>query len=141
MIILNYNIKTENFFLELDLQVFETDISISPSNTTLKLKVKSFGYTGDSEFEINIKDFIDFIENSHKIYDSLNGNARLEEVYGKKQYIDFLADDKGHILVRGFIFQINDDKEQELKFSSEIDQTVLKNFIEQTIDIYTKYKN
>ena len=138
---MNYIIKTENFFLELYLQVFEFDISISPSNTIIKLKVESFGYSGNSDIDINIIDFINFIENIRKIYDSLNGSARLEEVYGKKQYIDFIADGKGHILVRGFISQINDDKEQELKFSNEIDQTVLKSFIEQTIDIYTKYKN
>ena len=52
VIILNYSIKSKNFFLGLDLQVFESDISITSVNAIIKLKVKSFGYTGDSELNI-----------------------------------------------------------------------------------------
>jgi hypothetical protein len=139
VIILNYNIKTENFLLELELEIFESDISVSPSNTILKLGVKSFGFSGDAEFDINIKDFVVFVENLQKIYNSLNGNAKLEEVYGT-QYINFSADGKGHIFVTGFISQIILDYNQELKFSNEIDQTVLKEFVDKLSDIYTKYK-
>lgn len=131
-------LTSENFSLQIDIQIFEADISC-PSNTRMKVEIESFEFHGIGEFDIDIKAFAGFSANLQKMYDSLNGHAKIEEPYGVHQYIEFLGDGKGHILVKGFVSQRADNCNHELKFSNKIDQTQLGDFAKELCEGYLKY--
>ncbi len=80
--------------------------------------------------DIDIKEVSVFCEKLQGIYDSLAGEAKLQEPFGNKQYISFSANKTGHIFVSGVLNSNGaNGLFQELKFENSLDQTFLKTFI------------
>ena len=83
-------IETENFFVCIEPEIFETDINL-PTNTILKIDVRSDGFTASTTMDIDIKDLAKLGKDLCQIYETLQGNARLEEPYGQHMYMSFEA--------------------------------------------------
>ena len=132
-------LESDSFRLSLDFQVFESDVSYS-SNTTLSVSVTSAGFSAFTTMDIDIKDIPTFCNELQNIYNSLNGEAMIQEPYGNRQYIRFSGDRKGHILVSG---TLNSNGAsgfwQELKFENCIDQTFLPDFLKKLTTLSTRY--
>lgn len=132
-------LESENFRLSLDFQVFESDISY-PSNTILSVSVSSEGFSASTTMDIDIKDILIFCNELQKTYDSLKGEAKIQEPYGNQQYILFTGDKKGHIFVSG---RLNSNGAngfwQELKFENCLDQTFLPQFLRKLTALSNKY--
>ena len=132
-------LESERFRLSLDFQVFESDISY-PSNTILSVSVSSEGFSASTTMDIDIKDIPIFCNELQKTYDSLNGEARIQEPYGNQQYIIFTGDKKGHIFVSGMLNSNGANGFwQELKFENCIDQTFLPDFLKKLTTLSTRY--
>ena len=133
-------LESENFCLSLDFQVFESDISY-PSNTILSVSVSSEGFSASTIMDIDIKDVPTFCNELQKIYDSLRGEAKIQEPYGNQQYILFAGDKTGCIFVSG---KLNSNGAngfwQELKFENCLDQTFLPQFLRKLTTVSSKYK-
>lgn len=75
-----------------------------------------------------------------KLYESLTGEARLEEPYSVQNIIEFVAGTGGHIRVAG---RLNNKSAfgytQEICFENEIDQTYLGDFADQLFADFGKY--
>ncbi|MBQ9966168.1 MAG: hypothetical protein IJO95_00855 [Clostridia bacterium] len=136
---MDYIICTEAFILKLKLSIFEDDIHLS-SNTIMDVFVKSNGFSGCSTMNINIKDFAKFSSNLNGIYETLTGEARIEEPYGMHMYISFNGDGQGHITVKGYLHSGDRiGNEHSLEFENCIDQTCLKDFCQSLHTSYSKY--
>ncbi|MCI8332466.1 MAG: hypothetical protein HFE78_06540 [Clostridiales bacterium] len=134
-----YRLETENFLLELDAKVYQDDL-IFPVNANLNIKVFSYGFSAESVMDIDTLRLADFAVQIHKLYETLNGSARLEEPYGFHCYIEFTACGGGHIKITGNIHSGKGyGSEQELAFENEIDQTYLKSFSKELLADYAKY--
>lgn len=121
-------ICTGDFSLKFKLRVFEEDIQLS-SNTLLEVCVKSNGFSGCSTMDIDIKEFIQFASDLNRIYETLTGEARIEEPYGIHMYIAFHGDGRGHITVKGYLHDVDCiGNEHRLEFENCIDQTCIKDF-------------
>ncbi len=119
-------LESESFSLSLDFEVFESDISY-PSNTILTVSVSSAGFSASTTMDIDIKDIPTFYYELQKVYDSLKGEAKIQEPYGNQRYILFSGDKKGHILVSGVLNSNGANGFwQELKFENCIDQTFFR---------------
>ena len=133
-------LESESFSLSLGFKVFESDISY-PSNTVLTVSVSSAGFSASTKMDIDIKDIPTFYYELQKVYDSLKGEAKIQEPYGNQQYILFSGDKKGHILVSG---TLNSNGEngfwQELKFENCIDQTFFPQFLKKLSIFSNRYK-
>lgn len=133
-------LESESFSLSLDFQVFKSDISY-PSNTVLTVSVLSAGFSASTIMDIDIKDIPTFCYQLQKVYDSLKGEAKIQEPYGNQQYILFSGDKKGHILVSGMLNSNGANGFwQELKFKNCIDQTFLPKFIKELSAFLNQYK-
>ena len=132
-------LECENFSLSLDFQVFESDISY-PSNTILSVSVSSEGFSASTTMDIDIKDIQTFCNELQKTYDSLKGEAKIQEPYGNQQYILFTGDEKGHIFVSGMLNSNGANGFwQELKFENCLDQTFLPQFLRKLTALSSKY--
>ena len=132
-------LECENFSLSLDFQVFESDISY-PSNTILSVSVSSEGFSASTTMDIDIKDIQTFCNELQKTYDSLKGEAKIQEPYGNQQYILFTGDKKGHIFVSGMLNSNGANGFwQELKFENCLDQTFLPQFLRKLTALSSKY--
>ena len=122
-------LKSEDFSLSFDFRVFESDIAY-PSNTILSVSVSSAGFSATTTMDIDIKRMSAFCNDLQKVYDSLNGEAKMQEPFGNEQYILFSGDKKSSILVSG---NLNSNGAngfwQELKFENCIDQTFFPQFL------------
>ncbi len=131
-----YRLETENFLLELEPKVYQDDLMF-PVNTGLNVKVSSYGFSGESVMDIDIRKLADFAVQIHELYETLKGSVKLEEPYGFHCYVEFMASRGGHIRITGYIHNGNAyGYEQELTFENEIDQTYLKSFAK---ELYTDY--
>ena len=85
---------------------------------------------GLGEFAVQLKD----------LYETLSGEARLEEPYSVHNYIEFIAETGGHIRVMG---RLNNKSAygytQEINFENEIDQTYLREFVNRLLADFGKY--
>lgn len=134
-------IETECFKLSFDFQVFESDISY-PANTILSVNVLSNGFSASATMDVDIKDVASFCFNLQKIYNSLSGEAKIQEPFGNQQYLLFSGDQKGHILISGVLNSNGANGFwQELKFENRIDQTHLPLLIERLDAISRLYVN
>ena len=84
-------LKTENFRLSINLNIFESDIK-NPSNTIMTVSVTNGGFSAKTDMDIDIKEFAAFANKLSVIYDSLDGTATIKEPYGHKKFISFSAD-------------------------------------------------
>lgn len=118
----------ENFKLELCPKTFIENIEY-PNNTSMAVTVQSDGFAGSATMDIGIKDLCKFAADLCQIYDTLSGEARIEEPYGLHMYLSFSGDGKGRVVVKGYLHQGNrTGNENSLEFENYIDQTVLKPF-------------
>lgn len=132
-------LESENFRLSLDFQVFESDISY-PSNTILSVSVSSEGFSASTTMDIDIKAIPIFCNELQKTYDSLKGEAKIQEPYGNQQYILFTGDKKGHIFVSGMLNSNGANGFwQDLKFENCLDQTFLPQFLRKLTAFSNKY--
>ena len=123
-----YRLVTNDFVLEMELEVFETDIDL-PVNSILNIKVESNGFTASTTMDIDVKEFHRFAHELLNVYNSLHGSAILKETYGNN-FIMFKAISNGHIHVNGITDNhCRNGYEQELKFENEFDQSYLKDFV------------
>ena len=84
-------IKSANFDIRLQLKVFEADIEYS-SNTILTISVNSDGFCANTDMDIDIKQFVAFVDALSSLYSSLTGSAVIQEPYGEQQFIEFCKD-------------------------------------------------
>lgn len=123
-----YRLETKNFFLEIRPEVHENDLPFR-INTRLSVKVVSYGFSAEAVMDIDAREFVKFALRLNELYETLGGSARLEEPYGMRCYIEFIACGRGHIQVKGEVHNgTNHGYEQKLAFENEIDQTDLKTF-------------
>lgn len=133
-------LKTNNFYLELELDIFEENLEI-PINTIMNIYVESYGFIGRASLEIDIKQLYEFAISVYELYNSLTGTAKITEHYGHKSFLEISGDKSGHINIKGEISYTNNFYTQELKFENEFDQTYLKDFATEIFEIYGKYNN
>ena len=133
-------LESESFSLSLGFDVFESDISY-PFNTVLTVSVSSAGFSASTKMDIDIKDIPTFYYELQKVYDSLKGEAKIQEPYGNRQYILFSGDKKGHILVSGVLNSNGAEGFwQELKFENCIDQTFFPQFLKKLSAFSNQYR-
>jgi hypothetical protein len=97
-----------------------------PYHTQLNIKVVSRGFSGYSRFTTDNDKLQSFIHELNSVYESLCGNARLQDLdYGS--YIELSLDKKGVLLVQGILY--DEHREQELRFSFTSDQTALESMV------------
>lgn len=85
--------------------------------------------------DIDIKDLARLGRDLCRIYDTLQGNARLEEPYGQHMYISFVGNNSGHISIKGCLHKGNRiGLEQVLEFENDVDQTSLRSFYLELLD-------
>ena len=133
-------IKSANFDIRLQLKVFDADIEYS-SNTILTISVNSDGFCASTDMDIDIKQFVAFVDALSSLYSSLTGLAVIQEPYGEQQFIEFRTDRSGHISVRGELSS-NGRKGfmQKLTFENCIDQTYLPGFMNSLALYCSKYR-
>lgn len=132
-------IETEKFFVCIEPEIFETDINLR-TNTKLKIDVRSNGFTASTTMDIDIKDLAKLGKDLCQIYETLQGNARLEEPYGQHMYISFVGNKRGHIAIKGYLHKGNRvGSEQILEFENDIDQTCLRPFYLELLNNYGKF--
>ena len=132
-----YRLEAENFLLEIAPMIYETDLSF-PLNTSLDIKVVSYGFSVDAMMDIDVYGLAGFAASLNRLYETLGGYARLEEPYGDC-YLEFTVCSRGHIYVKGSIYHRVNNHEHELIFENEFDQTYLKCFAKSLFEDYKKY--
>ena len=134
-----YRIETDTFILELIPEIYLQDFAY-PVNVTLGVKVSSYGYSAETFMDVGVQDIAEFAVQLNNLYETLEGEAKLEEPYSVHNYIVFIAEPNGHIKVTG---QLNNKNvfgyTQEINFENEIDQTFLRSFIDQLFTDFRKY--
>ena len=119
---------TNNFELKLSPDFYIGDIAY-PTNTVMSVIVHCDGFGASTSMDISIKELAVFSEDLCQIYDTLSGEARIEEPYGLHMYLHFIGDGRGHISVKGFLHGGNRiGNEYKLEFENSIDQTELRPF-------------
>lgn len=132
-------LETENFKLSIEPKIFQEDIEF-PANTILNIVVESDGFYANTTMDINIKYLAKFGYDLCRIYETLHGEARLEEPYGHHMWFSFVGNGIGHIAIKGYLSKGNIiGMEQVLEFENEIDQTYLKQFCNELIRNYKMY--
>ena len=134
-----YRIETDTFILEFSPEIHEQDFAY-PVNVTLGVKVSSYGFSADIFMDVGVQDIAEFAVQLKNLYETLSGESKLEEPYSVHNYIEFIAETGGHIKVTGRLNNKNAfGYTQEIKFENEIDQTILRSFINQLFSDFSKY--
>ena len=134
-----YRIETDTFILEFSPEIHLQDFAY-PVNVTLGVKVSSYGYSAETFMDVCVQDIAEFAVQLKNLYETLSGESRLEEPYSVHNYIVFIAEPNGHIKVTGCLNNKNAfGYTQEIKFENEIDQTILRSFINQLFSDFSKY--
>ena len=136
----SYSIVSSIFNICLTLNVFESDIKY-PSNTIMTVCVESDGFSANTDMDIDIKQFVVFVDNLATLYSMLNGKAVIKEPYGEEQFLEFSGNRTGHICIRGRLCSNGRNGFiQELIFENCIDQTFLPKFIRELSALCAKYR-
>ncbi len=133
-----YRIEADTFLLEFFPEIHEQDF-IYPVNVTLGVKVYSYGYSADTFMDVGVQGIAEFALQLKGLYETLKGEARLEEPYSVHNYIEFIAETGGHIRVMGRLNKSAFGCTQEINFENEIDQTYLRTFINRLLADFSKY--
>ena len=134
-----YRIETDTFILELIPEIYLQDFAY-PVNVTVGVKVSSYGYSADTFMDVGVQGIVKFAVQLKNLYETLEGEAKLEEPYSVHNYIEFIAEPNGHIKVTGRLNNKNAfGHTQEINFENEIDQTFLRSFIDQLFTDFRKY--
>ena len=134
-----YRIEADRFILEFFLEIHEQDFAY-PVNVYLGVKVSSYGYSADTFMDVGVQGIAEFALQLKDLYETLSGEARLEEPYSVHNYLEFVAETGGHIRVMG---RLNNksafDYTQEINFKNEIDQTYLRDFVNRLLADFGRY--
>lgn len=134
-----YRIEADTFILEFIPEIHEKDL-VYPVNVYLGVKVSSYGYSADTFMDAGVQGIAGFALQLKGLYDTLSGEARLEEPYSVHNYIEFVAEAGGHIRVYG---RLNNKSAygytQEINFENEIDQTYLRDFVNRLLADFGRY--
>ncbi len=134
-----YRIEADTFILEFIPEIHEQDL-VYPVNVYLGVKVSSYGYSADTFMDVGVQGIAGFALQLKGLYDTLSGEARLEEPYSVHNYIEFVAETGGHIRVYG---RLNNKSAygytQEINFENEIDQTYLRDFVNRLLADFGRY--
>ena len=130
----NHILQTDNFKLSIQPDIYEDCIN-TPENTILHVCVENSGFSATTNLDIDIKEFAKFSQDLKSLYDKLSGEAIIKESYNMVQYIKFSADKTGHILVDGYLKNMDN----ELTFTSSFEQTYLQSFTNELNNSYNKY--
>ncbi len=134
---MEYQLNDKNFSLTLVPNIFEETCY---PNTLLDVTVQSDGFSANTTMDIDIKEFAKFAFDLTHIYETLSGEARIEEPYGQHMYVSFMGNGRGHIAIKGYLNKGNHTgNEQTLEFQNDIDQTCLKNFCYSLLSNYKRY--
>ena len=134
-----YRLESENFRLEFNPIIHENDLAF-PVNTSLNIKVFSYGFSADSVMDVDIRGLAGFAISLNRLYETLKGSAKLEAPYDVHSYIEFIACNGGHIKVKGNIHNGGAyGYKHELVFENELDQTYLKSFVKDLFADFEKY--
>ena len=137
---MEYSIKSADFDICFLLKVFETDIAYT-SNTILTISVNSDGFCANTDMDIDIKEFVAFVDSLSSLYKTLNGTALIQEPYGERQFVEFNADQSGHICIRGELSSNGRNGfVQKLNFENCIDQTYLTDFVKNLSLLCAEYR-
>lgn len=144
------NMKTYLLHAGTTREIAISNISISdedyetgnPYNTTLNIQIKSGGFEGIGNFELDIADFCTFCKDLFCLYKKLSGKVLLNDI-GYGSFLEFEVIDRiGHIQVCGEIY--GEARIHSVKFEFRIDQTDLLSFSKNLYDdfaILEKYKH
>ena len=132
-----HTLVCDDLSISFEVEVFEGDIAL-PTNTILYISVESCGFAGNASLDIDIKEFSKFCTDLSKLYETLSGDAMIQEPFGYGQYIKFTATGLGHILISGMIRGVSEFR-HELKFENVIDQTFLRKFSRELTEGYSSY--
>ena len=135
---MKHTLESDKLYMELNVNVFESDINYS-SNTILDIIIRCNEFSAQTAMDIDIKEFAVLAEKICAMYEKLNGTALIKEPYGNEQFIEFSCDKTGHIIIKGFLCNLNDSCSYKLNFEKTIDQTDIENFIKSFKGTYEKY--
>ena len=76
-----YRLELENFCVEFNPTIHENDLPF-PVNTSLNIKVFSYGFSADAVMDIDVRGLADFAISLNRLYETLKGSAILETPYG-----------------------------------------------------------
>ena len=134
-----YRIEADRFTLEFFPEIHEQDFAY-PVNVYLGVKVSSYGYSADTYMDVGVQGIAEFALQLKDLYETLSGEARLEEPYSVHNYLEFVAETGGHIRVMG---RLNNKSAfgytQEINFENEIDQTYLRGFVNRLLADFGRY--
>ena len=132
-------LQSESFSLSLTFEVFESDIAY-PTNTIISISVSSVGFSASTSMDVDIKEISEFCDELNKVYSTLKGSAKILEPFGNKQYIGFVGDGYGDILISGMLHSNGANGFwQELKFENSIDQTYFPIFLKKITEYVKQY--
>ena len=123
-----YNIKTTDFNLE-----------FTPVVDSVYIEVKCDGFSGRTCFDAENFLIADFALQLKDMYEKLEGTAKIQDLYETESYIEFAAQKKGHILIKGVIIKNICRHTQQLTFEYEVDQTYLQRFVSELAADYAEY--
>ncbi len=101
------------------------DISVEPPETIFVFDVKSNGFTGCGECEVDEEDISRFVSELEEMYRLERDNAKLQSVFGYESRVEFIMRKTGHVIVCGKASCLK----HSVEFEFEADQTVLPSFI------------
>ena len=123
--------------------ILETDnlkLTIEYIDVFLQVQVESpFFSVGVAQMLIDFNDFKKFYSDLNKLYDTLKGTAKIEDLH-KDQYIEFKVNKRGHILIEGCLKYSNynnSDLYYKLNFEYSFEQTYLQKFVKGLINEYS----
>ena len=134
-------LEANNFKLIIELERFSEEYTYN--DTIMHISIMSSrgdgysSFSGSSDMEIDLKEFIKFSNDLKNLYNNLKGTAIIKECF-LDQYIEFSGDGRGHIRVKGY-FCSNDEFDQKLSFSNSFEQTYLQKFVNELINDYSYY--
>ena len=116
-------LEAKDFTLDMHAKVYESDPIIN--NVLLTVKVVSDDFSGAMEMDVGAPTLDEFVLKLTLMYCTLKGEARIEEPYGNKCFINFKIDRTGHVEVSGKLVVSS----QQLLFENKFDQTYLEKFV------------
>lgn len=110
----------------------------NPYNTLFDLRVQSMDgkFSGVGDFEVDIKQIMQFATELDEMYDLKRSSVKLESLTGYEHEIEFIMEKTGQITVYGTIANFT----HSLEFEFEADQTALPVFIKGIKEILREYE-
>lgn len=106
-------------------------------NTLFDLNVQSMGgkFMGVGDFEVDIKQFKQFVSELEEMHALKRGSVKLESFTPGEEQIEFIMEKTGQITVYGTITNFT----HTMEFEFEADQTALPTFIKDIKEILREY--